>query len=85
MSPLSNADKLLVAEIVRQTVKTPEMHALFAEAAAVAAEEVVARHQKTCPTAIKVDRAKWLMIGLFAAGGAVGVGGPLAIKLLLAL
>jgi len=85
MSPLTNADKLLVSEIVRQTVQTPEMHALFAEAAAVAAEEVVARHLATCPVGIKVDRGKWLMIGLFAAGGAVGVGGPFAIKLLMAL
>lgn len=86
MSPLSNADRALVGEIVRETVQTPEMHALFAVAAKTAAEKVVKRHLGTCPTATRVDRVKWLLIGIFFAGAIFGLmGAPWAIRLLMAL
>lgn len=77
MAPMSAGDKLMVREIVREVVQTPEMKAVLTDVAEKAAETVVAR---------RMTNIKWLLVGAGVVGIAMGLlNAPLVVKLLLSL
>ena len=83
---LSQGDKLAIREIVREMMASPEIGLALEHITTEASVAVVARHQKTCPVAVKLDRVKWFALGVFALGGLVGLTfAPAAIRILLVI
>jgi hypothetical protein len=80
---LSETDKVVIREIVRNVVQTPEMNAVLRETATKAARAVIASHLESCPVRRRVDRAKWLIFGVLIVGLLTGFSAaPLLLKLL---
>ena len=83
---LSQTDKLICREIVREMMASPEIKLTLEHIAEESAKTVCAAHELVCPVAVRIDRVKWFSLGVFALGGIAGLAfAPAAIKLLLVL
>ena len=81
---LSQTDKIVIREVVREMMASPEIKLALEHIAVEASTAVCAAHEKVCPIGRRIEKVKWYALGMVSIGAIIGLAfAPAAIKLLL--